>query len=98
MAFAVVRRTNAEASADALVNAAGTSLQIGSGAAGALRHGANGLIDAAAVSERDGRVRHHGRCRLLSAFTCRSFHSRSLIRSEASMLSASRSRTLIPFP
>lgn len=38
-------------SADALVNAAGTSLEMGSGVAGALRRGAGGPIDEEAVSK-----------------------------------------------
>ena len=51
MEFAVVQGDIAEASADALVNAAGTSLRMGSGVAGALRRGANGPINEAAVSK-----------------------------------------------
>jgi len=41
----------AEQRADALVNAAGTSLRMGSGVAGALREGANGPINEEAVSK-----------------------------------------------
>jgi len=47
MEFDVVRGE----SADALVNAAGTSLRMGSGVAGALRRAGGGPIDAEAVSE-----------------------------------------------
>lgn len=49
MQFEVVQGDIAEQSADCLVNAAGTSLQMGSGVAGALRRGANGPINEAAV-------------------------------------------------
>jgi len=49
MEFRVVQGDIAAQSADALVNAAGTSLQMGSGVAGALRRGAEGPIDEAAV-------------------------------------------------
>jgi O-acetyl-ADP-ribose deacetylase (regulator of RNase III) len=49
MEFTVVQGDIAEASADALVNAAGTSLRMGSGVAGALRRGANGPINEAAM-------------------------------------------------
>lgn len=49
MQFEVVQGDIAEQSADCLVNAAGTSLKMGSGVAGALRRGANGPIDEAAV-------------------------------------------------
>jgi len=49
--FTVVQGDIAAQSADALVNAAGTSLRMGSGVAGALRRGANGPIDDEAVSE-----------------------------------------------
>ncbi len=49
MEFTVVRGDIAAASADALVNAAGTSLRMGSGVAGALRRGANGPINEAAM-------------------------------------------------
>ena len=49
MEFTVVQGDIAEQSADALVNAAGTSLRMGSGVAGALRRGANGPINEAAM-------------------------------------------------
>lgn len=51
MEFEVVRGDIAAESADALVNAAGTSLQMGSGVAGALRRGAGGEINQEAVSK-----------------------------------------------
>lgn len=51
MEFTVVQGNIAGASADALVNAAGTSLHMGSGVAGALRRRANGPIDEAAVEQ-----------------------------------------------
>ena len=51
MEFTVIQGNIAEQEADALVNAAGTSLRMGSGVAGALRRGANGPIDEAAVSK-----------------------------------------------
>ncbi|MFW5917565.1 MAG: macro domain-containing protein [Halorubrum sp.] len=51
MEFSVVEGDIAEQSADALVNAAGTSLRMGSGVAGALRRGANGPINEEAVSK-----------------------------------------------
>ncbi len=51
MEFEVVRGDIAARSADALVNAAGTSLQMGSGVAGALRRGAGGEIREEAVSK-----------------------------------------------
>ncbi|MFB6080658.1 MAG: macro domain-containing protein [Haloferacaceae archaeon] len=51
MEFAVVRGDIAAQRADALVNAAGTSLRMGSGVAGALRRGANGPINEEAVSK-----------------------------------------------
>lgn len=51
MEFTVVQGDIAEQSADALVNAAGTSLQMGSGVAGALRRGAGEGIDEEAVSQ-----------------------------------------------
>ena len=51
MEFTVIRGDIASQSADALVNAAGTSLQMGSGVAGALRRGANGPINEEAVSK-----------------------------------------------
>ncbi len=50
MEFTVVQGDIAAQRADALVNAAGTSLRMGSGVAGALRRGANGPIGEAAVS------------------------------------------------
>lgn len=50
MEFSVVQGDIAEQRADALVNAAGTSLQMGSGVAGALRRGANGPINEEATS------------------------------------------------
>ena len=51
MEFRVVQGDIAAQSADALVNAAGTSLQMGSGVAGALRRGAGERLNEAAVSE-----------------------------------------------
>jgi O-acetyl-ADP-ribose deacetylase (regulator of RNase III) len=51
MNFEVVQGDIAAQQADALVNAAGTSLQMGSGVAGALRRGANGPINEDAVSK-----------------------------------------------
>lgn len=51
MEFTVVQGDVADERADALVNAAGTSLEMGSGVAGALRRGANGPINEAAVSK-----------------------------------------------
>lgn len=51
MDFTVIQGDIATQSADALVNAAGTSLQMGSGVAGALRRGANGPINQEAVSK-----------------------------------------------
>jgi O-acetyl-ADP-ribose deacetylase (regulator of RNase III) len=51
MEFSVIQGDIASQSADALVNAAGTSLQMGSGVAGALRRGANGPINEEAVSK-----------------------------------------------
>jgi O-acetyl-ADP-ribose deacetylase (regulator of RNase III) len=50
MQFEVIRGDIAEQSADALVNAAGTSLRMGSGVAGALRRAAGGRINEAAVA------------------------------------------------
>ena len=47
----IIRGDIADQRADTLVNAAGTSLQMGSGVAGALRRGANGPINEAAVSK-----------------------------------------------
>lgn len=51
MGFTVIQGDIASQSADALVNAAGTSLQMGSGVAGALRRGAKGPINEDAVSK-----------------------------------------------
>jgi len=51
MKFEAVQGDIAAQSADALVNAAGTSLQMGSGVAGALRRRAGGEIDEEAVSK-----------------------------------------------
>ncbi len=51
MDFTVVQGDIADQEADGLVNAAGTSLQMGSGVAGALRRGANGPINEKAVSK-----------------------------------------------
>jgi O-acetyl-ADP-ribose deacetylase (regulator of RNase III) len=48
MQFEVVQGDIAQASADALVNAAGTSLAMGSGVAGALRRGGGDELDPAA--------------------------------------------------
>lgn len=50
MEFTVIQGDIASRSADILVNAAGTSLEMGSGVAGALRRGANGPINDDAVS------------------------------------------------
>jgi O-acetyl-ADP-ribose deacetylase (regulator of RNase III) len=50
MEFTVVQGDIAAQSADALVNAAGTSLRMGSGVAGALRRAAGDELDTAAVS------------------------------------------------
>jgi O-acetyl-ADP-ribose deacetylase (regulator of RNase III) len=47
----VIQGDIAEQSADALVNAAGTSLRMGSGVAGALRRGAGGPINEAAMAQ-----------------------------------------------
>ncbi|MFC4988708.1 macro domain-containing protein [Saliphagus infecundisoli] len=49
MEFEVIRGDIAAQSADALVNAAGTSLRMGPGAAGALRRGAGGRINEEAM-------------------------------------------------
>lgn len=49
MEFTVVQGDIARESADALVNAAGTSLRMGSGVAGALRRGAGDAINEAAM-------------------------------------------------
>jgi O-acetyl-ADP-ribose deacetylase (regulator of RNase III) len=51
MDFSVVQGDIAEQSADALVNAAGTSLQMGSGVAGALRRAAGRGLNEEAVSK-----------------------------------------------
>mgnify|MGYP000333177353 CR=1 FL=1 len=51
MDFTTVQGDIAERTADALVNAAGTSLRMGSGVAGALRRGANGPINEEAISK-----------------------------------------------
>ena len=51
MEFTVIQGDIAAQQADALVNAAGTSLQMGSGVAGALRRGAQGPINEEAVSK-----------------------------------------------
>ncbi|MFB6133525.1 MAG: macro domain-containing protein [Halanaeroarchaeum sp.] len=51
MDFAVIQGDIARQSADCLVNAAGTSLRMGSGVAGALRRGAGEEINEAATSE-----------------------------------------------
>lgn len=51
MEFTVIQGDIAEQRADALVNAAGTSLKMGSGVAGALRRGAGGPINEEAVSK-----------------------------------------------
>ena len=51
MEFTVVQGDIAAESADALVNAAGTSLRMGSGVAGALREAAEGPIDEEATSK-----------------------------------------------
>lgn len=51
MQFEVIQGDIAEQTADCLVNAAGTSLRMGSGVAGALRRGANGPINEAAMEQ-----------------------------------------------
>ena len=51
MHFEVIQGNVAEQSADVLVNAAGTSLKMGSGVAGALRRGAGEEINREAVSK-----------------------------------------------
>ncbi|MDY6764681.1 MAG: macro domain-containing protein [Halobacteria archaeon] len=51
MDFGVIQGDISKQSADALVNAAGTSLRMGSGVAGALRKGAKGPINEEAVSK-----------------------------------------------
>jgi O-acetyl-ADP-ribose deacetylase (regulator of RNase III) len=51
MEFTVVRGDIAQQSADALVNAAGTSLRMGSGVAGALRQAAGSELNEAAMAK-----------------------------------------------
>ncbi len=51
MEFTVVQGDIAQQRADALVNAAGTSLEMGSGVAGALRHGGGEQLNEEAVSK-----------------------------------------------
>ena len=51
MEFDTIQGDIAAQRADALVNAAGTSLRMGSGVAGALRRGANGPINDAAMTK-----------------------------------------------
>ena len=51
MEFTVIQGDIVEQSADALVNAAGTSLEMGSGVAGALRRGAGPGINEEATSK-----------------------------------------------
>jgi O-acetyl-ADP-ribose deacetylase (regulator of RNase III) len=51
MQFEVIQGDIAAQTADCLVNAAGTSLRMGSGVAGALRRGANGPINEAAMKK-----------------------------------------------
>jgi O-acetyl-ADP-ribose deacetylase (regulator of RNase III) len=51
MEFTVIHGDIADQSADVLVNAAGTSLRMGSGVAGALRRSANGPINEEALSK-----------------------------------------------
>lgn len=51
MQFEVIKGDIAQQTADCLVNAAGTSLRMGSGVAGALRRGANGPINEAAIEQ-----------------------------------------------
>jgi O-acetyl-ADP-ribose deacetylase (regulator of RNase III) len=51
MDFSVIEGDIAAQSADALVNAAGTSLRMGSGVAGALRRGGGDRLNEAAVAE-----------------------------------------------
>ncbi len=51
MEFEVIQGDIAAQSADALVNAAGTSLRMGSGVAGALRRGASGPINEEAMEK-----------------------------------------------
>ena len=63
--FTTVQGDIAQQSADALVNAAGTSLRMGSGVAGALRRAAGGPINEAAISK--GPV-DLGECAVTDAF------------------------------
>ncbi|MGQ4556168.1 macro domain-containing protein [Halobellus sp. GM3] len=51
MEFSVIQGDIAQQSADGLVNAAGTSLQMGSGVAGALRRGGGEALNQAAVTK-----------------------------------------------
>jgi O-acetyl-ADP-ribose deacetylase (regulator of RNase III) len=51
MEFSVIQGDIAAESADALVNAAGTSLRMGSGVAGALRRGGGEVLNEAAMAE-----------------------------------------------
>jgi O-acetyl-ADP-ribose deacetylase (regulator of RNase III) len=51
MDYTVIQGDIAQQSADVLVNAAGTSLRMGSGVAGALRRGAGSEINAAAMEQ-----------------------------------------------
>ncbi|QGT78218.1 Appr-1-p processing protein [Guyparkeria halophila] len=51
MDFSIIQGNIATQSADCLVNAAGTSLAMGSGVAGALRKAANGPINEAAMAQ-----------------------------------------------
>jgi O-acetyl-ADP-ribose deacetylase (regulator of RNase III) len=51
MEFEVIQGDIAQQRADALVNAAGTSLRMGSGVAGALRRAANGPINEDAIAQ-----------------------------------------------
>ncbi|WP_225336293.1 macro domain-containing protein [Halomicrobium urmianum] len=51
MEFEIIQGDIAEQSADALVNAAGTTLKMGSGVAGALRRAAGGPINEEAISK-----------------------------------------------
>jgi len=50
MDFSIIQGNIAAQSADCLVNAAGTSLAMGSGVAGALREAADGPINEAAMA------------------------------------------------
>ena len=65
MQFTTVQGDIAQQSAEALVNAAGTSLRMGSGVAGALRRAAGGPINEAAISQ--GPV-DLGECAVTDAF------------------------------